>query len=55
MTTKKPRMTIYLSQEQRNYLEEWADKEKRTLSNLVGVLIDKAIQERQQAKDKENK
>jgi hypothetical protein len=48
MTTKKPRLTIYLTQEKRTYLEKWAEKDKRTLSNLVGLLIDEAIEERQE-------
>jgi hypothetical protein len=47
MTTKKPRLTIYLSQEKRDYLEQWAVKDKRTLSNLVGLLIDEAIERNQ--------
>jgi predicted DNA-binding protein len=48
MTTKKPRLTIYLSQEKRDYLEQWAEKDKRTLSNLVGLLIDEAIEKHQE-------
>jgi hypothetical protein len=55
MTTKKPRLTIYLTQEKRDYLEQWSEKDKRTLSNLVGLLIDEAIERRQkeEKKDKE--
>jgi hypothetical protein len=47
MTTKKPRLTIYLTQEKRDYLEKWATKDKRTLSNLVGLLIDEAMEKHQ--------
>ena len=47
MTTKKPRLTIYLTQEKRDFLEEWATKDKRTLSNLVGLLIDEAVEKKQ--------
>jgi hypothetical protein len=56
MTTKKPRLTIYLTQEKRDYLEQWSEKDKRTLSNLVGLLIDEAIERRQkeERKDKED-
>jgi hypothetical protein len=56
MTTKKPRLTIYLTQEKRDYLEQWSEKDKRTLSNLVGLLIDEAIERRQkeEKKDKED-
>ena len=50
MTTKKPRLTIYLSEEQRDYLEKWSLEEKRTMSNLVGLLIDHAIKERESEK-----
>jgi hypothetical protein len=54
MTTKKPRLTIYLTQEKRDYLEQWSEKDKRTLSNLVGLLIDEAI-ERRQKEERKNK
>ena len=55
MTTKKPRLTIYLSQEKRDYLEKWAEKDKRTLSNLVGLLIDEAMEKRQQEEEESSK
>ncbi len=55
MATNKPRLTIYLLPEQKQYLEEWAEEDKRTLTNLVGMLLDKCIEERQQAKSKKNK
>jgi hypothetical protein len=56
MATNKPRLTIYLSPEQKQYLEEWAEEDKRTLTNLVGMLLEKCIEERQQAKSsKKNK
>lgn len=48
MTTRKPRLTIYLTPEKKQYLEEWAEKDKRTLTNLVGLLIDEAMERRQQ-------
>lgn len=51
MTTRKPRLTIYLSPEKKRYLEEWAEKDKRTLTNLVGLVLDEAI-ERQQQEEK---
>lgn len=54
MATKKPRLTIYLSPDQKQYLEEWAEEDRRTLTNLVGMLIDKAIEERQKSKEKKN-
>ncbi len=54
MTTKKPRLTIYLSQEKRDYLEQWAEKDKRSLSNLVGLLIDEAIEKHQEEESTKN-
>ena len=53
MATKKPRLTIYLSPNQKQYLEAWAEEDSRTLTNLVGMLINKAIEERQMSKEKE--
>ncbi len=46
MTTKKPRLTIYLTEERKRFLEEWAETEKRTLTNLVGLILDAAIEEK---------
>jgi hypothetical protein len=51
MTTRKPRLTIYLSPEKKQYLEEWAEADKRTLTNLVGLLLDEAMERRQQEKE----
>jgi uncharacterized protein (DUF1778 family) len=46
MTTKKPRLTIYLTEERKQFLERWAEEEKRTLTNLVGLILDAAIDEK---------
>jgi hypothetical protein len=51
MTTRKPRLTIYLSPEKKQYLEEWAEADRRTLTNLVGLLLDEAMERRQQEKE----
>lgn len=50
MTTKKPRLTIYLTEERKQVLEEWAEEEKRTLTNLVGLILDAAIEEKGKSK-----
>lgn len=52
MTTRKPRLTIYLTPEKKQYLEEWAEKDKRTLTNLVGLVLDEAMEKRQQEERK---
>ena len=52
MTTRKPRLTIYLTPEKKQYLEEWAEKDKRTLTNLVGLVLDEAMEKRQQEESK---
>lgn len=43
--TKKPKISIYISEEQKKILEEWADNETRSISNLVNHLIEKGIEE----------
>ena len=49
MATKKPRLTIYLETQRKEYLEQWAKSEKRTLTNLVGLILDEAIDRRREA------
>ncbi len=55
MTTRKPRLTIYLTTEKKQYLDEWAASDKRTLTNLVGLLLDEAIERRQKEKESKGK
>ena len=45
MATKKPKVMIYLSEEQKKELDKWAKSEKRSVSNLVGFLVDQALEE----------
>jgi uncharacterized protein (DUF1778 family) len=47
MPTKKPRLTIYLTERQRDLLDTWAKDEHRTLTNLVAMMLDKALEERE--------
>lgn len=53
--TKKPRITAVVDEEMQQYLEEWANEEERTLSNLVVVILKQAIEARKQAKASESK
>ena len=43
--TKKPKISIYVSDEQKEILEEWAAKETRSVSNLVNHLIEQGLSE----------
>jgi hypothetical protein len=54
MATKKPKVMIYLSEEQKEELDNWAKSEKRSVSNLVGFLVDQALENHRQ-KVKEDK
>ena len=45
MTTKKPKVTIYLSEEQKADLDNWAKSQKRSVSNLVSFLVDQALED----------
>ncbi len=47
--TKLDRVTVYLDPEAKKKLEKLAKLKKRTVSNLVSVLIDEAIQDAEQA------
>ncbi len=48
VATKKPKVSIYLSDEQKNALEDWAKREKRSISNLISVLVDEALEQQKQ-------
>ncbi|MBR8840287.1 MAG: hypothetical protein DSM106950_41430 [Stigonema ocellatum SAG 48.90 = DSM 106950] len=41
--TKRPKISIYVTDEQKAILEEWASKETRSVSNLVNHLIEQGI------------
>jgi len=47
--SKKPRIAAVVDEEIHQYLEEWANEEERTLSNLVVVILKQAIEARKQA------
>lgn len=45
--TKRPRIMFTCDDETKSYLEEWAETENRTLSNLMETLVREAIAARQ--------
>jgi hypothetical protein len=45
---KKVKITFTCSSELKNHLQQWADSENRTLSNLVETLSETAVTERKQ-------
>ena len=53
--SKKPRIAAVVDEEIQQYLEEWANEEERTLSNLVVVILKQAIEARKQAKTGKSK
>jgi hypothetical protein len=44
MPSKKPRVVVYLSEEIKAELDKWAEDERRTVNNLVNILIEDALQ-----------
>ena len=44
--TKKPRISFVADDELKADLEEWAEEESRSISNLCEVLIRQAVQQR---------
>jgi hypothetical protein len=47
-TNKKVKITFTCSPELKEELQQWADSENRTLSNLVETLSEKAVTEQKQ-------
>lgn len=46
--TKRPRVMFICDDTTKTYLEEWAEAENRTVSNLVETLVQEAIAVRKQ-------
>ncbi len=42
--TNRPQINIRIKDENKTYLESWADREKRSLSNLLNLIIENAIE-----------
>ena len=53
--SKKARVTFLCSHEARKFLEIWADKEGRTISNLVERIVLAAISEQESEEVSESK
>lgn len=51
MPSKKPRVMVYLSEEDKEELDQWAKEETRTVNNLITRLIEHALSQRR-SKDK---
>jgi hypothetical protein len=49
-SSKKPRLNFTLTEENKVYIEQWAEKEKRSIANLLEILVTEAIE-----KDKKSK
>lgn len=43
MPSKKPRVVVYLSEEIKAELDKWAEDDRRTVNNLVNILIEDAL------------
>jgi hypothetical protein len=52
VATKKPKVSIYLPPELKIQLDDWAEEENRSVSNLVETVLKDAISNRQQQKQK---
>lgn len=50
--TRKPRISVVVDEELLKYLEEWANSEERSLSNLVLKIIKDAAELREPAEPK---
>jgi hypothetical protein len=47
MVTRRPRVAFICGEETKEYIEEWAKPENRTVSNLVETVVTDAITEKQ--------
>jgi hypothetical protein len=54
MVTRRPRVAFICGEETKEYIEEWAKQERRTLSNLVESIVEDAVLEKKSGRsDKE--
>jgi hypothetical protein len=47
VATKKPKVSIYLPPELKTQLDDWAEEENRSVSNLVETVLKDAIAKRE--------
>ena len=50
MATKKPKVSIYLPSDLKTELEQWAEEENRSVSNLAETILRDAVINRQKQK-----
>jgi hypothetical protein len=48
MPSQKPRVMVYLSEEHKTGLDEWAKEERRSVNNLIAILIEDALTQRKE-------
>ena len=53
VATKKPKVSIYLPPELKTELDNWAEEENRSVSNLVETVLKDAIANRKTKNEKE--
>lgn len=51
MPSTKPRVTIYLNEPDKDYLNQWAKDDRRTVNNIVAILIEQALSDRRAGRD----
>jgi hypothetical protein len=55
MPSKKPRVMIYLSEENKTELNDWAEEERRTVNNLLTIIIEDALSQRKAKRQEKEK
>ncbi|MEM7727371.1 MAG: hypothetical protein AAF208_13535 [Cyanobacteria bacterium P01_A01_bin.45] len=43
-SSKKPRLNFTLTEDNKKYIEQWAAKEKRSIANLLEIIVTEAIE-----------
>ena len=55
MVPKQPRVNVYLSVEDYEFLKEWATSERRSMGNLAAFIVAEVIGKKRQEKNQEDK
>jgi hypothetical protein len=55
MPSNKPKVMIYLTEEMKQQLSDWAKQEKRSVSNLATLLIEEALKSRESKNEPNHK
>jgi hypothetical protein len=50
MPSNKPRVVVYLADEDKAELDQWAKEEKRTVNNVITILIEQGLEDRRAGK-----